>query len=157
MWAGLVKNYLIGPYFIDGALTGEKYLNLLQQQIIPEINNLFPNMNATFQQDGAPAHYHRNVGEYLNTTFPQRWIGRRGEIEWPAKSPDLTSLDLFLWGYSKDRVYVNKPTTIQDSKARIGLEMQAITPQMINNSIRSFQDRLYYCQETDGRHFEHLL
>lgn len=157
VWAGLVQNHLIGPFFIDGALTGEKYLDLLQHQIIPEINNLFPNMNVYFQQDGAPAHYHRIVREYLDTIFPQRWIGRRGVMEWPARSPDMTPLDFFLWGYLKNRVYVNRPSNINDLKARIRLEMQSISPQMINSSIRSFQDRLYYCQETGGQQFEHLL
>nr|CAI5837690.1 unnamed protein product [Callosobruchus analis] len=55
--------------FYDGTLTGERCLSLLQQQIIPGINNLFPNMNVYFQQDGAPAHYHKNV---LDPSFPLR-------------------------------------------------------------------------------------
>ncbi|KAK0077913.1 hypothetical protein PV325_003289 [Microctonus aethiopoides] len=48
------------------------------------------------QQDGASSHYGRNVLAYLNDEFPRRWIGRRGEIEWPDQSLDLTTLDYFL-------------------------------------------------------------
>ncbi|KOC62993.1 hypothetical protein WH47_02442 [Habropoda laboriosa] len=34
--------------------------------------------------------------------FRGRWIGRRGTVEWPARSPDLALLDLYLWGKLKD-------------------------------------------------------
>ena len=148
---------MIGHFFIEVTLTGAKYLDLLQNEIIPEINRLFPNMNVYFQQDGAPPHYQRDVRQYLDTTFPQRWIGRRGAIKWPARSPDLSPLDFFLWGYLKDRIYVNRPSNLNDLKDRIRLEIQGITPQMINDSIRSFEERLYHCQQTNGQHFEHLL
>lgn len=30
VWAGLISNNIIGPFFIDGNLHGEKYLELLQ-------------------------------------------------------------------------------------------------------------------------------
>lgn len=36
---------------------------------------------------------------YLDKTFPNRWIERRGPIEWPTRSPDLTPLDYFLWDH----------------------------------------------------------
>ncbi|CAB0036793.1 unnamed protein product, partial [Trichogramma brassicae] len=53
------------------------------------------------KQDGAAAHYGRNVRNFLDGEFFDRWIGRRGTIEWPARSPDLTPLDFFLWWYLK--------------------------------------------------------
>jgi hypothetical protein len=34
--------------------------------------------NGTFQQDGAPAHYANIVTEFLDETFPLRWIGIGG-------------------------------------------------------------------------------
>ena len=32
-----------------------------------------------FQQDGSPAHHHKDVRGYLNRNLPQRWIGRTGK------------------------------------------------------------------------------
>ncbi|CAH1986618.1 unnamed protein product [Acanthoscelides obtectus] len=49
-----------------------------------------------FQQDGAPPHYVLRVRQYLDQTFPDRWIGRRGVNEWPPRSPDLSPLDFFM-------------------------------------------------------------
>ena len=46
-----------------------------------------------FQQDGAPPHFAITAGDYLNRTFPGRWIG--SPRMWSSRSPDLTPLDLF--------------------------------------------------------------
>ncbi|UYV83816.1 hypothetical protein LAZ67_X000269 [Cordylochernes scorpioides] len=62
--------------------------------------------------DGAPPHYHRDVRAYLDQNLSGQWIGRRGPIEFPARSPDLTPLDFFLWGTVKDGVYKRKPRNL---------------------------------------------
>jgi hypothetical protein len=38
-------------------------------------------MNQFFMQDGAPAHYVSDVQDWLDESFPARWIGRRGAID----------------------------------------------------------------------------
>jgi hypothetical protein len=38
------------------------------------------------------------VRRYLDEVFPNRWTVRRGQIEWSARSPDLTPLDFFFMG-----------------------------------------------------------
>lgn len=43
-------------------------------------------------------------------TFPDWWIGRDGPINWPPRSPDISPLDFFLWGYVKDIVYQKTDT-----------------------------------------------
>ncbi|MVN24218.1 hypothetical protein GO639_03455, partial [Staphylococcus aureus] len=96
VWAGILGNHIVGPLFIDQNLTGELYLNMLETTVDPLITEIVeanPNefdMDIVFQQDGAPPHYSRQVRNYLDTTFPGRWIGRRGPTEWPARSPELT-------------------------------------------------------------------
>lgn len=165
VWAAIVGDRILGPYFIDGSLTGVKYLELLRDHLVPALGELYPNPddpdvpnNALwYQQDGAPAHYTLAVREYLNDIFPERWIGRRGAIEWPARSPDLTPLDYFLWGYLKSKVYFSRPNTIDALKERITFELRRITPQMIQNVRAEFYHRLAICQEVNGTSFEHLI
>ncbi|RZC34958.1 hypothetical protein BDFB_005946 [Asbolus verrucosus] len=48
------------------------------------------------QYDDAPPHFARDVNLYLNEQLGYHWIGRCGINEWPARSPDLTPVDLFL-------------------------------------------------------------
>lgn len=42
---------------------------------------------------------------FLNDHFQSHWIGRRGPVSWPPRSPGLNSLDYYLWGYMKSLVY----------------------------------------------------
>ena len=57
-----------------------------------------------FQHDRVPAHYSGLVTHRLNLTFSERWIGRCGHVQWPLRSPDLTSLDFCLWEWKKSEV-----------------------------------------------------
>lgn len=159
VWAGFLDDKIIGPFFYEGNLGGIQYEDMLRNEIVPAIQAIVgENFNQTwFQQDGAAAHYARNVRNYLNVVFPGRWIGRRGSIEWPARSPDLTPLDYFLWGYLKDRVYRTKPQNIAELQQRIRDEMNSIQPEMIKRATSTFYNRMAYCQEVNGNQFEHML
>lgn len=159
VWAGIVDDRIVGPFFIDDNLTAAKYETMLQNDIIPAIQNIVGNnfANTWFQQDGAAPHYGLNVRAYLNNIFPSRWIGRRGEIEWPPRSPDLTPLDFFFWGYLKDRVYRNKPASIEELKQNIRDEVELLDQITIKNAVGAFYHRLAHCQQANGEQFEHLL
>ncbi|GFX80977.1 uncharacterized protein TNCV_1909701 [Trichonephila clavipes] len=48
---------------------------------------------------------HVDVRSALDTAYPGRGIERGGLVNWPARSPDLSCLDFFLWGHMKSIVY----------------------------------------------------
>ena len=53
---------------------------------------------------------------------------------WPARSPDLTPCDYFLWGYVKDKVFVApQPVSIPDLKNRITAAVETITPDLLKS------------------------
>ena len=83
--------------------TKDKYIQGVPKRCIHTSNNCicehFKEEDFYFQQDWAPPHYHCDVTSFLNERFPNGWIGRRGFVEYPPRSPDLTPLDFFLWGY----------------------------------------------------------
>ena len=43
-----------------------------------------------------------------------QWIGRVGPIPWPPRSPNLTPLDFFVWGFLKQEVYCTEVICLQD-------------------------------------------
>lgn len=159
VWAGIVDDVIIGPFFIDGNLNAEMYEQLLRTEIVPAIRAFKGDdfVHTWFQQDGAPPHFGVDVRRYLNEVFTERWIGRRGTIEWPPRSPDLTPLDYFLWGYLKERVYRNNPQTLDELRHNIIDEIHAIPREVIQRATQSFYNRIGYCQEVHGGHFEHFL
>lgn len=164
VWAGILGNHVIGPIFIRANMTGEIYRNLLEFEIEPQIRQIvsnnqeeFENREIIFQQDGAPPHFHRMAIEFLDTNFPGRWIGRRGSIEWPPRSPDLTPLDFFLWGFLKSKIYATECRTIEDLERRIIEASGSIDQQTFMNVREAIHNRALHCQDLGGGHFEHLM
>lgn len=104
VWAAIHGDNIIGPVFIDGALTGERFVNLLNDTVSEYTNNLNVHryQRMWYQLDGAPAHSVATARQWLNNTFGAQWIGRFGPRRWPARSPDLTPLD-FYSGFHQSR------------------------------------------------------
>jgi hypothetical protein len=42
VWLGVISNHLIGPFFIDGPLNGQKYLDLLREHVLPALEDIRP-------------------------------------------------------------------------------------------------------------------
>lgn len=111
-----------------------------------------------FQQDGCPAHYARPVRDYLNTEYPGRWIGRRGSILWPPRSPDLNPLDFFYWGFIKEKVYSKPIQNLAELRRKIVEAAEEINARNFARLVkRSFLRRCRACIRDEGKQFEHLL
>jgi transposase len=164
VWAGILGNHILGPFFINGNLNGEMYLQMLLESIFPAITHVimenadeFDADIVHFQQDGAPPHFHRDVRHFLSTQLRGQWIGRRGLIEWPARSPDLTPMDFFLWGHIKSIIYKTPVENIEDLRNRIVEACNNIPLQTFQNVREEFTLRLSHCQIVGGLQFEHLI
>jgi len=87
-----------------------------------------------------------------------RWIGIHSDFqEWPPRSPDLSPMDFFVWGYIRDQVYQTLPHNRGDLIEKIKAASRNITPAMINKVRQSFMRRVALCLEESGGYFEHLL
>ena len=84
------------------------------------------------------------------------WIGRRRTIEWAARSPDLTPLDFFLWGYLKNKVYSKKFHSLDELKSAIKHEIDELksNTELLKRVCASVTARVKECVEVDGGHFE---
>lgn len=149
-WCGIARDRILGPHFFTGStVTADAYLQLLDQHILPHIR-----AHEYLQQDGAPPHWGLTVRNLLNQRLGQRWIGRSGPIVWPPRSPDLTPMDFFAWGYIKNKVYAQKIADLNDLKAKIQAASQLITQEMLKNVWENLQKRLELIKENGGSHVE---
>ena len=147
VWCGMSSNGLVGPYFFEDVVTGQSYKRMLVDYAWPKLKK----EDFYFQQDGAGPHYALLVREWLDGKFPGRWIGRRGPFDWPARSPDLTPCDFFLWGYLKDLVYQEPPVTIMELQEKIEVACEQVTNELCRKVCRSVERRLYDCLEREGQ------
>ena len=161
VFCAISKNQIHGPFFFEGNVNGDVYLQMLQNWLFDQ---LIENEHESFifQQDGAPPHWKLTVRAYLNENLPERWIGRGGEednllLKWPPRSPDLTPCDFFLWGYVKGLVYVPPlPANVEELKKRITATLETVTKDMLQRVWHEFDYRLDVCRVTGGAHIEHL-
>lgn len=160
LWTGILNGQIVGPFELPATLTGETYLHFLQNNLPVLLEDVPPEVceNMWFQNDGCPAHYAVRVRQYLNETYPERWIGRLGPILWPPRSPDLNPLDFFYWGCLKEKIYKKEITSIEQLRQSIRSAADEISSARFANRLkRSFIRRCRACIAAEGAHFEHLV
>ncbi|XP_070526515.1 uncharacterized protein [Cardiocondyla obscurior] len=159
VWAGVIGNQVIGPYFFPHRLTGIAYKNFFKNELYALLEDvpLQIRRNMIFQHDGAPAHSSAIVREELNERFPDKWIGRGGPIAWPPRSPDLTVLDFFLWGHVKNLVEPRRNGTVDEVREAIVAAFATISPDMVQHATRDVYRRANMCVRQRGGHFEQML
>ncbi|XP_066141312.1 uncharacterized protein [Euwallacea fornicatus] len=163
VWTGIIGNIILGPVVMPNRLNGQSYLHFLHETLPDLLENipLLIRDGMWFMQDGAPPHYTLNVRQYLNNTFPRRWIGRGNDapVQWPPRSPDLTPCDFFLWGFLKSKVYSTSIDHIQELHNRIFNAVNDVRnrPEVMQRMHFNFLKRINLCMQENGAHFEHLL
>ena len=154
--AGILSGGIIEPFFITEILTGERYKQLLEDQVVPEIMEQCP-IDIIFQQDGVPCHYAVVVRNFLNLVFLQSWIGRKCPVAWPPRSCDLTPMDFSEWGIVRDLVFTEPPADIELMKVMLQEAFATFTPDLCAKICRNVELRVSVCFDQDGNQFEHLF
>lgn len=99
------------------------------------------------------SNYFRPVRDYLDETFPYRWISGRGTIESLARSADLNLVNLFLWGYLKSKVYFKNSLILKKCETNYVMKFK----KMFSNVLRDFPCCPEHCQIDNDRQVEHLI
>lgn len=158
VWIGVIGDQLVGPHIFQENLSGEAYLDFLQHSLPNLLDGLDLTQrqrdNIIFQQDGAPPHFSNDVRNWLTLNYPT-WIGRGGPVPWPARSPDLTPLDFFVWGTMKDIVYSAPVNSVEELTNRVEAAAQVVREKLtFNVTVRAMRKRARACIRKGGRQFE---
>ena len=106
---------MIGPYFFKNdngttvTVNSKRYGHMID--IFLSAIEEYDLENMWFQQDGDTCQQFDRMWRY----WPHN--SRRGDINWPPRSCDLTPLDS--WGYAKNRVYADKLSALEHLKTNI--------------------------------------
>ena len=159
VWAGIWSGGFIGPFFFSETVNGERYLQMLEEKVLPELKKIeaFDEGALFWQQDGAPPHWFRRARDFLDLHFGSRWIGRGGPVAWPPRSPDLTPCDYYLWGHIRHLVFREKARNIDHLKERIQAAFGEIDDDCRKRAIAHFSLRMRLCAERGGDHIENLI
>lgn len=154
-----MKNKIVDPIFIEGNLNSERYLELLQNEVADKVVEIVGEDQVWYHHDGCPAHNISAVEDYLNFTFPNKWIERDGAILWPPRSADLNSCDLFLWPTINNKVYILKEEieSLEELRLKIIDICNNIYSRPLAKVVKHFYDGLKFCLANNGDLFEQLI
>lgn len=130
---------------------------MLRNQIVPAIREVVPENNfhnIWFQQDGCPAHNTREVRDFLSNVFGNNVISNSGPVPWPARSPDITPLDFYLWGFIKNEVYqFDPPENVNVLEERVRNVLASINNHTLRRVTNTVFKKCQQCIAVNGQHF----
>lgn len=92
----------------------------------------------------------------MDESLPDLWIGRCSTTNWPACSPDSTSLEFILWGYVKHKVYSTRDCSVRQLKGRITSAIRNVCAHVLQNIWKTFHETLNEVIRRHSGHIEHL-
>lgn len=114
-------------------------------------------MTQELKANDHPLRYQFAVWAIDHLKFDNRIISRFGDVNWPARSCDLTPLDFFLWGAVKDRCYADNPETIPALKHNIATVIGEIGGEIIDKVLQNWIHRMAYCKASRGSHMNEIV
>ena len=158
VWMGLSSRFGLKPYFFEGNVNGENYLDMLREHMIPELKRHRAFNRTIFMQDGAPPHFSLAVRNFLDAQFPDRVISRGFATAWPPRSPDLNPLDYWFWGMLKSKIYHRTtPRSLMHLKELIIETCDNLTVEDFACAVAQLHRRLDLLCEANGENFEQFL
>ena len=154
--AGVSFNGKTRIYFLDMStkVDSEAYVKLLNDCLLPDCSELYPNNEYTFMQNGANSHRSR----YTTTYLEDKNIDFIKKDDWPPKSPDLNPMDFTIWNQLRDAVYKDRtePYTVNELRDRIQESWDALPIERVRSAIAAWKGRLRDVIAADGGSIEHL-
>ncbi len=128
-------------HFCDGTINAEKYIEILEHNMLPSRRHLFQGCPCIFQQDNAKPH---------TAHITKSWLRRKRVrvLDWPACSPDLSPIEN-VWRILQQR----RPRIVAHLKTCLQEEWDKITPETLRHLVSSVPKRLLSC-EKEWQHYK---
>ncbi len=129
-------------HFCDGTINAEKYIEILEHNMLPSRRHLFQGRPCIFQQDNAKPH---------SAHITKSWLRRKRVrvLDWPACSPDLSPIEN-VWHILKRKMRQRRPRTVAHLKTCLQEEWDKITPETLHHLVSSVPKRLLSVVKRNG-------
>lgn len=129
----------------------EVYINqILEGGLIPWTDELYPDGDWTFQQDGATSHTANLSQQWCRTNCP-RFLAKE---EWPPSSPDLNVLDFCVWSVLEAKACATPARSTEVLRHKLEKAWAEIDQNILRAAVESFPRRLRAVIKARGDHFE---
>ncbi len=112
------RKRIVGPNFFTSIITGDVYQDIIQR-FVSQLEK--SELRSWSQEDNARPHVSTNTMSFLCEFFNKRLISTNLQ---PPRSPELSPLDFFLWGYLKNCVYITVHWNLEELEGNISREIE---------------------------------
>jgi len=129
--------------------------HVLKPYLEREVPLLYPGELAkvTLHHDKASSHTANLTTAYLQDLKDQTGINYIAKEEIPTKSPDISPMDFYGFGFLKQRLFLRQATTLQGLWKVLKDEWGKVTPEMCKTVFDTWKRR---CRAVSQKHGEHI-
>ena len=147
VWGAITASGHFKLVKVDGRLNGQKYSDLIIQDIKPWMDEIFNGQEYFFLQDNAAVHKSRLVIEKFKAA-------NINLIDWPSRSPDLNPIENY-WKQLSDIVYeqgaYDSDVDLWKSIEKSAQILAERSPNYLNKICNSMNERLLKVLENNGK------
>ena len=138
--------YGLGIHCIfDGRLNATRYIDILNENLIPSMEKLRQSQPFIFQQDNAPCHRAKRVTEWFSDN-------RKVCLKWPGNSPDLNCIEN-LWSWLDRELGKVGPRSLEQLKEIVPAILERVPKKVIESLVDSMPRRINACMNNnEGLH-----
>ena len=144
VWAGVLDDGMkLALLFVDMGvmINSHKYKSMLEEDIVPWLQNHYGDRPNVSMQDGAPAHTARLVKEFCPEVFPSFW----SKEMWPPSSPDLNPMDFSVWSILEAKACSKPHSSITALKTALNKAWAELDEDLIHACCSQSQGQTFSC------------
>ena len=148
------KGHIMPPHIFEVGLkvNTKVYLDVLKSVLIPWCNQMAGGRPWVWQQDSAPAH---------KSTETQAWLQKECYdfvpfSHWPPSSPDLNTLDYFVWSYVENITNMTSHNTKASLITAIRRVFAELPSALVEKACSQFRIHIEVVIEAEGGYIEQM-